>query len=80
FDRSLEESPRNIRVLTSRGIALRELGRYEESIRCFDRALELNALNYFVYYQKSLALRKMGRDQESEAILARINAPWSGKP
>lgn len=68
-----------IRVIASKGIALRELHRLEESLECFNRALELNAVNAFVYYQKSLTLREMGRVREADECLKRINFPWPGK-
>ncbi|MFA5001799.1 MAG: tetratricopeptide repeat protein, partial [Methanolinea sp.] len=75
FDRSLSLSPRNIRVIASKGIALRELGRLPESLACFNKALDLNAVNSFVWYHKSLTLRKMGRDKEADECVARINMP-----
>ncbi|OPY39712.1 MAG: Tetratricopeptide repeat protein [Methanoregulaceae archaeon PtaU1.Bin222] len=75
FDRSLSLSPRNIRVIASKGIALRELDRLSESLACFNRALELNAVNSFVWFHKSLTLRKMGRDKEADECVARINFP-----
>jgi len=48
-----------------KGIALDELGRYEEAIECHDRALEIDSEDAAAWYNKGIALMKLGRYEEA---------------
>ena len=46
-----------------KGIALDELGRYEEAIVCYDEALNLDPKDVVSLREKDIALHKLGRDE-----------------
>ena len=75
FDQILDWSPKNIRAMTAKGIALRELGRNEEALVQFDRAIEFNSVNSFVWYNKAIALRNLGRSKEADESMRIVNFP-----
>ena len=65
----------NIRAMTAKAIALRELGRNEEALVFFDKAIDLNFINSFVWYNKSIALRNLGRSKEADESMRIVNFP-----
>ncbi len=75
FDTILEDSPKNIRAMTGKGIALRELGKNEEALGHFEKAIGLNPINSFVWYNKALTLRNLGRTKEADEAIKIVNLP-----
>jgi hypothetical protein len=65
LDRVLEQFPSHTDVLTNRGIALKELGRYEEAIASFDRALSIKPDLAEAYSNRGNALKGLKRYEES---------------
>ena len=61
--------------MTSKGIALRELGRNAEALTYFDKAIDLNPINSFVWYNKAIALRNLGRSKEADEAIKIVNFP-----
>ena len=51
----------------NRGVALRNLGRYEEAIASYDRALEIEADNDAAWFGQGYALVELGRYEEAIA-------------
>ncbi|MEQ8222894.1 MAG: tetratricopeptide repeat protein [Candidatus Eremiobacterota bacterium] len=49
----------------NKGMALNELGKYEEAIKCFDKALALEELNTSSLFNKGIALAGLGKYDES---------------
>jgi len=69
FDTVLKISPKNLRVMTAKGIALREQGNNTEALAYFDAVLMLNPLNSFVWKNRTMALRNLGRITQSQKCL-----------
>ena len=67
FDKALELKPDDQEALYSRGIALYDLGRFEEAVACFDKALELKPDDYKAWHNRMLALFNLGRLEEAIA-------------
>jgi tetratricopeptide (TPR) repeat protein len=60
FDRCLQQSPQN-ETWNNRGIALSELGRFDEAIASYDQAIELKPNRDEVWYNRGIALFGLGR-------------------
>jgi len=65
----------NIRAMTGKGIALREMGKNEEALIFFNKAIDLNSINAFVWYNKAIALRNLGRTHEADECMRIVNFP-----
>ena len=50
----------------SKGNALYEQGKFNESITCYDNAIKLDPKNSNAWYGKGLALESLGRYEEAE--------------
>ena len=55
----------------SKGNALYEQGKFNESITCYDNAIKLDPEFAAAWYNKGIALKKLGRDEESEQCFAK---------
>ncbi len=85
FDRSLEENPENIGVLTNKGSALVRLGQYNEAITYYDLALKIqpdylpainnkaNALAELGNFKEAISLYNSVLDHEPTYVVAKIN-------
>ena len=60
-----ELDPKNANAWYNKGNALRELGRYEEALRCFDKALEIDPKHVLAWNNKGIALHNLGRYEEA---------------
>ncbi|TBR11267.1 MAG: tetratricopeptide repeat protein [Candidatus Nitrosotenuis sp.] len=65
FDRSLEENPENIGVLTNKGSALVRLGQYNEAITYYDLALKVQPDYLPAINNKANALAELGNFKEA---------------
>ena len=65
FDRSLEEDPENIGVLTNKGSALVRLGQYSEAITYYDLALKIEPDYLPAINNKANALAELGDFKEA---------------
>ncbi|MBI5377794.1 MAG: tetratricopeptide repeat protein [Thaumarchaeota archaeon] len=65
FDRSLEENPENIGVLTNKGSALVRLGQYNEAITYYDLALKIQPDYLPAINNKANALTELGDFKEA---------------
>ena len=54
--------------LVNEGVALFELGKYEESLPYFDKSLALEPENLRALYSKGFALGKLGRYEEAHHV------------
>ena len=66
FDEAAALNPDFHEAWNSRGIALRDLGRYEEALACYDKAIEIKP-DYFVWDNRGDVLRNLGRYEEALA-------------
>ena len=57
--------PDNAAAYYNKGIALRNLEKYDEAIACYDKAIELEPDNAAAYYNKGIALQKHGNLDEA---------------
>jgi Flp pilus assembly protein TadD/predicted amidohydrolase len=48
-----------------KGVALGELGKYEEAIKCYDKAIEIKPNDEEAWYNKGVALGKLGKHEEA---------------
>jgi Flp pilus assembly protein TadD len=69
----LQINPNNENVLNSKGIALCNLGKYDEAISCFDRILVLNPNATQVLNNKGDVLTKLGRQADAEMCYERAS-------
>ena len=51
---------------SDKGLALDNLGRYEEAIKCYDKVIEIEPNHAYAWYYKSLALDQFGENDEAE--------------
>jgi tetratricopeptide (TPR) repeat protein len=86
FDRCLQQSPQDDRVLFVQGNTLEELGRYEEAISSFNKAIKFNPDLHQTWYNRGIALHKLGRYEEAissfdKAITIKLDKDeaWHGK-
>ncbi len=70
----------------SKGVALTESRRWEESIACYDRALEINPRLAEAWHNKGLSLYELARSEEAVAcynqalaLNPRLEEAWMGK-
>ena len=50
----------------NKGIALDDLGKHEEAIKCYDKALELNPKYEKAWNNKGNTFEKLGRKEEAQ--------------
>ncbi len=67
YDKALEFKPYQHAAWNNRGIALRNLGRWEEAIASFDKALEFKPYLHEPWYNRGYALGNLGRWEEAIA-------------
>ncbi|MCW3135973.1 MAG: tetratricopeptide repeat protein, partial [Canidatus Methanoxibalbensis ujae] len=65
YSKCLKLDPKNADAWNNIGIALYDLGRCEEAIRCYDRALEIDPKDAVAWYNKGIALDDLGRYEEA---------------
>jgi tetratricopeptide (TPR) repeat protein len=62
----LEIDPKYAYAWSNKGLALQNLGKYEEAIRCYDEALEINPKYAYAWNNKGDALNGLGKFQEAK--------------
>ncbi|MCL1471404.1 tetratricopeptide repeat protein [Argonema antarcticum] len=67
YDKVLSIKPKFHDAWYNRGVALKDLGRYEEAILSYDRALELQPDSSETWNNRGAALRSLGRVEEAIA-------------
>jgi tetratricopeptide (TPR) repeat protein len=86
YDKALEINPNALKVLTSKGFVLKEMGRYDEAMDTYDQAIKVDAGYDYIWVCKGEILFIL--KQYREAILAyeqaiKINkngcSAWQGK-
>ncbi|PZO34016.1 MAG: hypothetical protein DCF17_21015, partial [Shackletoniella antarctica] len=77
YDAALAIKPDKHEALYNKGIALDELGRYEEAIACYDAALAIKPDDHQALYNKGYALFNLGRYEEA---IASYDAALAIKP
>ncbi|MDD4454080.1 MAG: tetratricopeptide repeat protein [Candidatus Methanomethylophilaceae archaeon] len=63
--RALEIDPKYAYAWHNKGVALDDLGRYDEAISCYDRALEVDPKYAYAWNGKGNALKHLGRYDEA---------------
>lgn len=79
LDRALQLSSADARAWEWRGVALKQLGRFEEALAAFRRAVELDPQNAAPLEWSSL-LRQLGRVDEALAVAHAGVAAWPRHP
>ena len=64
-DRILQLNPNSAAAWSNKGVALNNLGRYEEALECYNKSLTLNPQNWIIYYNKSVSLSYLDRHDEA---------------
>jgi tetratricopeptide (TPR) repeat protein len=65
-EKSLEMIPNDPYYLDTKGFILYNLGRYEDSVKCYDKSIEIWPENADAWYHKGLFFDKLGKIQEAE--------------
>lgn len=71
YSQALEESPNNISALTSLGLALYELQRYEESLRCYVQAAKITPNDPLPLEKLAHIYNKLGNGKFAQAAATR---------
>ncbi|UCH60732.1 MAG: tetratricopeptide repeat protein [Anaerolineales bacterium] len=71
YSQALEEHPENFTALTSLGLALFELHRYEESLRCYVQAAKLAPNDPLPLEKLAHIYKKLGNDKFAQAAATR---------
>ncbi|MGC1393294.1 MAG: tetratricopeptide repeat protein, partial [Coleofasciculaceae cyanobacterium] len=69
YDRALEIQSDYHQAWHNRGVALGNLGQYEQAIASFDKALEIQHECPYAWLNRSVALENLGRHEEAIASL-----------
>src|SRR3989304_7309889 len=67
YSQAVEEFPENVPALTSLGLALYELQRYEESLRCYIQAAKLTPNDPLPLEKIAQIYHRMGNDKFAQA-------------
>ncbi|MEG5072662.1 tetratricopeptide repeat protein, partial [Microcoleus sp. B3-D2] len=67
YDKALDIKPDYHEAWFNRGIALRNLGRWEEAIASYDKALDIKPDYHEAWFNRGIALRNLGRWEEAIA-------------
>jgi Flp pilus assembly protein TadD len=65
LDKAIEINPQFPEAWNSKGVALGDLGRYEDALIAFDKAIEINPQSPEAWYNKGLALSYLGRNEDA---------------
>jgi tetratricopeptide (TPR) repeat protein len=65
YDKTIEIDPKNTDSWNGKGVALYNLGRYYEAIKCHDKAIEIDPKNTYAWHHKGNALRNSGKHNEA---------------
>lgn len=65
YSKCLELDPKNAVAWNNKGDALRELGKYEEAIRCYDKLIAINMKDVVPWNKKGVTLGNLGRYVEA---------------
>ena len=61
----LQSNPNYASALNNKGLALYNLGKYEQAIECYDKALEVDRNYVLAWYNKGNALGNLGKPEEA---------------
>ncbi|MGA9154381.1 MAG: tetratricopeptide repeat protein [Candidatus Nitrosopolaris sp.] len=65
YDKTIEIDPKNTDAWNGKGVALYNLGRYYEAIKCYDKAIEIDPNDVSPWHHKGNALRNLGKHNEA---------------
>ena len=65
YNKALEASPDNAKILLCKGIVLRSLFRYEEALDALNRSLEINPADAKTWYSKAELLMDLMQYREA---------------
>ena len=68
IDRSLQDEPNNIEILTNKGTALSKLGYYKEALRYFDHALSIDSRFVPAINNKANVFATIGNFHEAKSL------------
>ena len=65
LNKALELNPNDTETWNNKGMALDEIGKYEEAIKCYDKAIELDPNDIAAWNNKGMALENLGKYEEA---------------
>jgi len=66
YDQDIKIDPNYAYAWNSKGIALRNLGKYDEAIECYDRAIKIDPNYADAWNNKGVSLRKIGQQKDAD--------------
>ena len=57
--------PKDLDALNNKGVALNDLGRYEEALTWYDKALAIDPKHVYALYNKGAALFNLGKTDDA---------------
>lgn len=81
-DKALEIDPKNVGAWNNKGLALNNLGKYNEAIECLDKALEIPKY-VLAMKNKDIIVKRMGKQPDKIGTIMGKKVKWytsDGKP
>ncbi len=66
YDQAIKIDPNYADAWNNKGIALRNLGKYDEAIECYDRAIKIEPNYADAWNNKGVSLRKIGQQKDAD--------------
>ena len=71
YDQAIKIDPNYAYAWNNKGIALRNLGKYDEAIECYDRAIAIDPNYADAWNNKGVSLRKIGQQKDADRCFAK---------
>lgn len=71
YDQAIKIDPNYAYAWNNKGMALRNLGKYDEAIECYDRAIKIDPNYAEAWNNKGVSLRKLGQQKDADRCFAK---------
>jgi len=80
FDRAIQIDPKDVKMLSLRGIALEHTGQLAEALQSYDAALKLDPQNQQALFGKGIVLYEQGKHEEANILFSIVNDIFEHDP
>jgi tetratricopeptide (TPR) repeat protein len=71
YDEAIKIDPNYVNAWYSKGVALYNLGKYNEALECYDRDIRIDPNDAGAWYIKGLALNELGKRNDADRCFAK---------